>query len=224
MNDVMISNLVFVNNYNIPTSARSSKAPKQIFLQSLGTGLDDIAPVASGLLNNPTKSVHESQKLVKKDKSSGNFKKTLTKKPKQDKHPDFILSQRLITSGLNMDFLTSSHSKLPRISGNNVKKAKIETNVPKTQNLKALISSIKSKSIQKRPLSRGVEPDKLEKSSSRSKISVLNGKGEAKPFKTFGDHEFISSHSKLKYNRLSPRDDFDILVKKLKFTCKKSHY
>lgn len=223
MNDVMISNLVFVNNYTIPTSTRSSKAPKELFLQSLATGLGEFNQTAAHTGNLANQSVFESQKQMKKQKSTGKIRRTSQKKAKLDKPPDSIFSQRLFSKGPNLEFFTSSHSKLP-ISGSNLKKQRPNAKFPKVNDLNSLISNIKSKSIQKKLTCKPIDADRPEKSSSRSKKGMAKMKFEPKAYKFLGETEFLSSDSKFKFTKLSPRGDFDSLVKKLKLTCQKSDY
>lgn len=219
----MISNLVFVNNYTIPTSTRSSKAPKELFLQSLATGLGELNPGGTTSNYNVNRSVYESQRHLKKEKSTGKLKRSGQKKTKVAKPQESIFSQRLFSSGPNLEFFTSSHSKLPPAT-RNTKKPKLETKPLKAQDLQALISTIKSKSVQKKLIPKQNDPELPEKSSSRSKKKLTKLKFEPRSFKIVGDQEFLSSDRKFKFTKLSPRGDFDTLVKKLKLTCQKSDY
>lgn len=223
MNDVLISNLVFVNNYTIPTSTRSSKAPKELFLQSLTSGLGEINQGGTGTNFNVNRSVYESQRLLKNEKSTGKLKKVSQKKIKVMKPHESIFSQRLFSSGPNLDFFTSSHSKLPQVIRNS-KKQKMEAKPIKTKDLNALLSTIKSKSVQKKLIPKQLDLEPPEKSSSRSKKKLTKLKFEPRSFKVVGDNEFMSSDNKFKFTKLSPRGDFDTLVKKLKLTCQKSDY
>lgn len=224
MNDVMISNLVLVNNYNMPTSTRSTKTPKDLFLSSLTTGLNKLGSGNSQRKNLGKSVAIKPSKLHKKPKSTSKPRKLSQKRLAVEQVNQPRLSQRLFSAKSHMDFFTNSQSNLP-VYSSTMKKPTFEASVPLSKDMQTLVKRIKTKSVQKKPHSSLHPCEFQEKStSSRGKKQLIKFKFEPKVKQGLLDPEFLSSDNKYRFSKLSPRNNFGSLLKKLKLTCQKSDY